>query len=75
MLASHTRSSCRGGDSLNLNFWQWSACPTEISRLSLRVLAVVIADGGFDGVLSKHRAVYWHGGKHPSPSKPNVAFL
>jgi hypothetical protein len=49
----------RRRDGLDLNLWQRCRLAAKICLLCVRVLSVVIRDGGFDGVLSKHGAVHY----------------
>lgn len=49
-------SRCLLGD--GFNFGKGSGCSAKIGLLGLGVLCIVIGNGGFDGILSKHGAVY-----------------
>jgi hypothetical protein len=48
----------RGRDSLDLNLGQRCGLASKIGCPRVRVLGVVVGDGGLDGILCKHGAVH-----------------
>lgn len=44
-----------------LCLWHLQLSATEVRGLGMRVLGVVVGNGGLDGILGKHRAVQFHG--------------
>ena len=49
---------CGGGHLLDLDLWHGGAGAAEVGDLGFGVLGVVVGDGGFDGVFSKHGAMH-----------------
>ena len=56
----HLGSGRSSGGRFDLDLWHWCIRAAEVSCLRLRVLCVVVVDGGLDGIFSQHRAVHCH---------------